>query len=314
MMFDVINNVIKKTFGEKSTILHSDVISNGYKNITFKVECNQYKKPLFLKIEKNFDLPRTQKFQIKREIVGINLCRDKGINVPIIINSDDRGTAFGMPWILEEFIDGSLISEFNIESEDRYQLGMEFEDVFTKLISIGSNHYGDTFEGGIIGKHSSWNDTISKITYLLFEDCCHIGLFDKGTSLHLVEQALIKALSYMKCNSEPVIFHYDLFSQNVFGIEKEDGIHVGTIIDFGMSLFAPVHFVQYLTRKLTDFEMERIDVSQVYGVEQRELRAYDIIRIEPLLLLNLMGYVSTSMDYISETKKYINKCRQYISS
>ena len=44
-----------------------------------------------------------------------------------------------------------------------------------------------------------------------------------------------------------------------------------------------------------------------------ELTAYDILRIEPILILNLTKYYDAKISYISETKKYIDKCRDYIN-
>jgi hypothetical protein len=304
-------SALKYTFGEKTNILSHDIISNGNLNICMKINCNQYENPLFLKLEKDIEIPCTQKYQIKREVSGINLCKEKDICVPMIIKADENGTVCGNPWILEEFIAGKLIGGYLIDKENKRLLGREFEIVFKKLLSIESNYYGDTFDNGLIGKHNNWCGAISKITSLLFSDCSKLNIFD-NTSHVIVEQALKKALSYMKYDTKPVLYHSDLFSQNVFAKEYDNEIYLGCIIDFGMSLFAPIHYVQYQTRRRADFQMENMDVCEVYGVDRNELNAYDILRIEPVLMMNLYKYNDGTTDFISQTNSYIDKCRDYI--
>lgn len=309
---EIVESAVKYTFGEKGSVLSYDVISNGGFNIGVKIISNQYEKPLFLKIEKDIDIPSTQRYQIKREVAGINLCKGKGVCVPTIVKSDENGIVCGSPWIMEEFIDGKLIGRYDIDKANKLVLGKEFENTFMKLLSVESNYYGDTFDNGIIGKHDNWYGAISKITSLLISDCNKLNVFN-DTSYTIVEQALKKALSFMMCHTKPVLYHYDLFSGNIFAKESNNEIHLGCIIDFGMSLFAPLHFVQFQTRRLTDFQIENIDVCEVYGVDKNEINAYDILRIEPILMMNLYKYNDGKTDFISQTNAYINKCRDYIN-
>lgn len=309
---EIAESALKYTFGEKTGVLSYDVISNGSLNICMKITCNQYEKPLFLKIEKDIEIPCTQKYQIKREVSGINLCKEKDICVPEIVKADESDTVCGSPWILEEFIDGKLIGGYLIDGENRHLLGKEFESTFKKLLSIESNNYGDTFDNGLVGKHNNWYSAMAKITSLSFDDCSRINVFN-DTSYLVVEQALKKALSYMRYDTKPVLYHSDLFSQNVFAKEYNNEIHLGCIIDFGMSFFSPIHFAEYQTRRLTDFQIENIDVCEVYGVDRNELNAYDILRIDSILMMNLYKYDDGKTNFISETNSYINKCRDYIT-
>lgn len=213
---------------------------------------------------------------------------------------------------MEEFIDGKLIGGYLIDGENRHLLGKEFESTFKKLLSIESNNYGDTFDNGLVGKHNNWYSAMAKITSLSFDDCSRINVFN-DTSYLVVEQALKKALSYMRYDTKPVLYHSDLFSQNVFAKEYNNEIHLGCIIDFGMSFFSPIHFAEYQTRRLTDFQIENIDICEVYGVDRNELNAYDILRIDSILMMNLYKYDDGKTNFISETNSYINKCRDYIT-
>jgi hypothetical protein len=77
-------------------------------------------------------------------------------------------------------------------------------------------------------------NAITKISDLLFGDLCSINVFD-DLSCSIVKRALQKALTYIKCHSKPVFYHYDLFAQNVFAEEYNNEVHLGCIIDFGMS-------------------------------------------------------------------------------
>jgi hypothetical protein len=295
---------IRHTFGESSKVLSCSIIKTGIMSDTAKVQCSQYEKPFFIKIEHDFVIPRTQKYQIKREVAGIRLCKDKGIRVPALLSSDDSGKVCGKPWLIEEFIAGNSISKLDIGEESRKALGAEFESVFSKIVSIESGTYGDTFESGIIGKHNAWIDAVSRITFLVFDDCNELNVFDY-MSQQIVESALQKALSHIKCITKPVFFHYDLLSGNVFGEEDHDEIHLGCLFDFGMSLFAPLHLVQYQTRMYTDFLVEKMNVCETYAVEQNELAAYEILRIEPILFMNLLGYKEGALNYV-------NQCREYL--
>jgi len=312
-MVEIANKAIKQTFGNDSKIDLFDIISDGIRNFTCKIECNKYDKPLFLKIEKRFVLPVTQKYQIKREVAGIALCKKHNINVPKMINADTECLIADYPWILEEFIEGKLISQFKLTDDNRNLLGIEFEEVFSKLTSIENSCYGDTFDNGIIGKHKSWRELLSKITMLLFADCDMINVFDDN-SRQIVLEAITKALSTIVCNSKPVFFHYDLFSANVIGIQNNSEVHIAAIIDFGMSLFAPIHYVQHQTRKYTDFKIKNYDICQIYDVSQQEFNSYEILRLEPVLLLNIMKYYSDSINYVSETEQYVKRCKEFLSS
>jgi hypothetical protein len=124
--------------------------------------------PLFIKIEKDFEIPRTQKHQIKREIAGISLCKAAGIIVPAILNSDITKTVCGNALVMEEFIKGKLIGEYTIGKENKRILGEEFEAAFRKILTIESNFYGDTFENGIIGKHDTWQCHNKNIGFIIW--------------------------------------------------------------------------------------------------------------------------------------------------
>jgi hypothetical protein len=302
------NNILKNVFGNKCRLLKCIKIKEGFMNDSLKLICSEFSKPLFLKVEKPFTIPRTQKFQIKKETAGITLCKNAGIPVPVIIKSDENGNMYNLPWILEEFIDDKLICEYTLSEHNKDTLGIEFEDVFMKISSINNNYYGDTFLNGYIGNYSSWYETISQITKLLYEDCMEIKIF--GDNADNVRIALNKALSCIKSNTPPVLFHCDLFSANIMGCKDNDNgeIHISYIIDFGMSLFAPIGYSQYQTRRLTDFKIPQIDVNKLYGMKIDELNAYEILRLEPVLLMNIFKY----SDCISRTSEYIEKCQQYI--
>ena len=128
----------------------------------------------------------------------------------------------------------------------------------------------------------------------------------------IVEQALNKALSSVKCNSEPVCYHNDLYSQNVFAKELNYKLRLGNIIDSGKSMFAPIHLVHYQTRTFIDFEIQNMNVCDMYCVDKNELIPYDILRLDPILLLNHIKYSYEKIDYVSQTDLYVNKCASYL--
>ena len=77
--------IIQKTFGSNCVLLSCHIITDSYKNTTYKLTCGGYSVPLFLKVEKPFKIPRTQVYQIKKEVAGLTLCRNACIPVPEII-------------------------------------------------------------------------------------------------------------------------------------------------------------------------------------------------------------------------------------
>ena len=304
-MTDLCVKIIQAAFGNNCSMQSCSIITDGYKNTTYKLTCSGYSAPLFLKIEKPFKIPRTQAFQIKKEVAGINLCNKAGIPVPNIVMSDEDGKAFGVPWILEDFIDEKLICERWLSEPNKKTLGNEFEDIYTKISNIASDFYGDTFNGGFIGRHLSWNDAIAKITQLSYQDGLEIGVF--GDKAHVVDMAIKKALKQIKSNLEPVLFHCDLFSANIMGAEKNGQVRISHIIDFGMSMFASRCFSHYITWKHTDFAVAPVDIGEMYGISHNELAAYDILRLEPALLTGIIKFDGYD-DFISS---FIQKCEKY---
>ena len=305
-MNELCEKITRKTFGNSCSILSCKIITEGFKNTTCKITCSGYAAPLFLKIEKPFKIPRTQVFQIKKEVAGINLCSKAGIPVPQIIASDENGKAFGVPWILENFIDEKLISEHQLSEVNKKILGKEYEDIYSKISQITCNFYGDAFIDGYIGRHTSWIDAITKIARLSYEDGIELGVF--GDKAHIVAMAIKKALSQIKSNLEPVFFHCDLFTANIMGVEKNGLVHISHIIDFGMSLFASKAFSHYITWKYTDFMIEPVDIGRKYGVSRNELEAYDILRIEPVLLAGIFKFDGYD-DFISS---FVQSCERYV--
>jgi len=240
--------------------------------------------------------------------VGITLCDKVGIPVPQIIRADEEGLQFGRPWIVENFINEKLIHEFHLSEENKKALGAEYETLYSKISGITNDSFGDTFDGGLIGKHQTWHSAVAKMTQLIYEDCIEVDVFrDK---IQIIDSALKKALSKIKCTHRSVFFHCDLFSMNIMGAEKDGAVHISHIIDFGMSLFSSECYSQYFTWKYTDFRVTPLDISEKYGIDPEELEAYDILRLEPVLLATI--FKINEADVL--TMQFIQKCEEYLSA
>jgi len=304
-METLLNPILKNIFGSNCNIISQSIITDGYKNTTFKIICNKYEAPLFVKIEKPFTIPRTQLFQIKKEVAGITLCGKVGIPVPKIIKADEEGLEFGRPWIVENFINDKLIHEFHLGEDNKETLGVEYETLYSKISGITNDFFGDTFDSGFIGKHQTWHSAIAKMTQLIYEDCIEADVF--GDKIQIVDLALKKALSKIKSSHRSVFFHCDLFSANIMGVEKDGTVHISHIIDFGMSLFASECYSKYLTWKYTDFHVTPLDINKKYSVDPEELEAYDILRLEPILLANIFKINGLTAQYVQKCEGYIMK-------
>lgn len=299
MTFSVCQQALRQTFGAHTNLVDFHILTDGYRNTTASVLCDAFPKPLFFKTEKPFLYPRTQKYQISREAVGLQLCAQHDIPVPRFVAA---GTA-SAPWLLEEFVCGSPLSTFQPSKEELIHLSSEFQTVFHKLCQIGGDGYGDTFEGGVIGKHKEWKNALGAMTRLTFEDCCAVGLF--GNSASIVEAALNKALSCITDSSAAVFYHCDLFSANIMTERSQDGqLHITSVIDFGMSLFAPVNYVRGMTYRYCDLFRGTSYEKSTFEDEN----AYCILRIEPLLMMKLFRYPNAD----SAIQQHISECVRFL--
>lgn len=221
--------------------------------------------------------------------------------------ADVDGQFFGVPWILTEFINDKLICEYQLTEENKKTLGAEYEDVYRKISSITSDLYGDTFTGGFVGQHTKWAEVVSQIARLSYEDGVELWAF--GGNAQIVELAVEKALCQIEGKySWPVLFHCDFFSANIMGACKDKTIQITNVIDFGMSMFAPKYYSHYITWKYTDFAVTPLDISSAYGISSSELAAYDILRIEPVLLANIFKFDG----YEAFAAEFIQKCEWYV--
>jgi len=64
----LINPILQGVFGSSCNLISQNIITDGYKNATYRVLCSEHDIPLFIKIEKPFAIPRTQLFQIKKKL------------------------------------------------------------------------------------------------------------------------------------------------------------------------------------------------------------------------------------------------------
>lgn len=310
-MKNLVCSIIRHAFGSNSNIVEYRIMVDKATSLAIRVVCDQLDKPLFLKVEKGFQIPGTLQHLTKRELRGTQLCSEKGIPVPAIISSDEKGSVCGNRWILEEFIQGKLLSEYTLDAGNTEIIRCEFESLFQKLLSIKGAAYGDTFDNGPIGKHATWGQAVSRINGILLNNCDELNVFDKQ-SKPIVRQALQKALSMQKHHTKPAFFHYDLLAGNVFAVERDGEIHIDTIIDFGLSMFAPLHYVEYMTRKYTDIPLESVDVAAKFGFDEDEIESYEILRIEPVVLLHALRQFDHTVDPYPYTQAYIDKCKDYI--
>lgn len=295
------DQAVRETFGNSAYVTDCRIIADGYRNFTAGIICNAHPAPLFYKEEKPFLYPRMQKFQISREKAALSLCTEEKIPVPKILAAK---TESEFPWILEEFIPGAPISSFSFNEEEKQRLSEEFYPVFQRLCQIRADHYGDTFDGGYLGKHQTWNQTLREMTRLTFEDCCQLDLF--AGNERLVKNTLDKAFLSVSDNSPPTFFHSDLFSANVMGIKDKHGqIRLSALIDFGMSLYAPLNYVRLISQQYCDLLPPAHLES--FPEDSAARKIYDLLRIEPLLLMKIFHYPDTDAAIF----QYIEKCKAF---
>jgi tRNA A-37 threonylcarbamoyl transferase component Bud32 len=243
--------------------------------------------------------------QIQKEAAALTLCAEHGIPVPKVLGYNITEPC---PWIMEEYIEGKLLSQYQLSSENEAIFSQEYGELYAKISQVTSPTYGDTFSGGAIGQFATWKEAVAKKAKLLLNDLADVYSLKESTSI--VELALEKAASAITCNAPAVLFHEDLLPVNMFAEESADGfVHIGHVIDFGMSSFSSIAYSQFITRKYTSY-MPPMDLSQVYGINEAELAAYEIIDMGPVVLMNYFK----AEGYLRFTKQYIVKCKIYLLS
>lgn len=299
MFFQECEAAVQHVFGSRARLKECITITDSARNFTAAVRCDAHESPLFFKLEKPFVYPRMQKFQIAREVAGLRRCAEAGVPVPKLIGTGE--TSF--PWLLEEFLPGAPISQWELSDDNRREIGQEFAECFEKLCGIRGSAYGDTFSGGFVGRHKRWKTAMTQMTRITFEDCLENDLFGKARDV--VDAALQKALEQIEDQSPPTFFHCDLFSPNIMGDEEESGkVSINGIIDFGMSLYAPLEYVRHMTGRYCDL-LRDIPIA---SSEWEEEELYQILRIEPLLMMKLYGYPDTE----DAVRQYVEHCSRFL--
>lgn len=295
---------LKAVFGNACKLQFLELISDTCKSYTYKVKGDSCAVPLFLKVEKPEIGLTFQKDQIKKEIAGLTLCREHQIPVPKILG---KNTDCQTPWILTEFLEGKLLSEYTLSNENEVVVAREFEELYGHITEVESEFYGDTYFGGSVGQFPTWKEAIYKTTTILFEDLLKVT--ELGQCADIVYSAILKAVQNVSNNIKAVLFHQDLHAANLFAVEKDDGlVHISAVIDFGMSSFSDVAYSQFITRKYSPYLKTQPDYFHNLGIDKETLSAYEILNFEPVVLTNY--FILDNREQV--TNAFVERCRLYL--
>ncbi len=272
-----VNQIVKKTLGTRAMVESIFPWGGGALNICYGVYTQNPAGKYFLKIEKGNSLPRTRWGQIEREVSGIRLMRAAGVPGPCLVSFDMSGVEIGRKYTLVEFVEADLLYEFwgQLAPSEQAGLRQEITCIMEKMKLAHSPVYGDTYPGGAMGQHLTWQEACRSMGHVLREDSLEMEVF-KPDQQRWVEDALEKAASSIVSDIPASFLHLDLGPHNVLATRSPQGVQIAAVIDFGCSMYGPF-YVEDNFRRYAGWGLDEIDVCQEYGIQKDELRIVEML-------------------------------------
>lgn len=305
--------IIKKVVGNRVQVDSMEKWGIGALNSCYKVSIKNSLEKFFLKIENDNIIPSTRRGQIEREVKGIELMNRISIPCPVLLHYDCSKKEIGKKYILQEFIDNDLLWEVknSLTLEENEHIKVQITFMLNKMQSIKSDYFGDIYENGVIGQYSTWKEAYSTMWKLLLNDAAILNLF-KAEELDIVSNVGKYALTELVTPYYASFNHGDLGKHNVL-VSCSHGFRcIGTVIDFGNSIFSPFYMNEDCIRKYGGWDIEVINICEKYSINKAE---YDLNN----LVFDFEGTIFSSMlelrmgnDPKRHIDKFLENCKPYI--
>lgn len=263
---------------------------------------------LYWKVEKETIFPRTRRGQVEREVAGIRLATQAGVDCPRIIGYDTGGEIAGCRYLLEEFVEGDLLGEAmqSLGEAEQAALQAEFQARASRLSRIQGERFGEMAPSGPLGQHPTWAGMMAALSVMLLEDAQTLGCYTPQ-EMALVRQAHAAALGFFRYDGPPMFNHLDLHVFNAFAVRSGGTVGMGKLFDFGFCLYLPPYVTRYNERA---FGGEEARIAREYGVQESELHAFQLVF--GLEFVNFVAAIRWAPEkpygYVARLKEYLEQC------
>ncbi len=307
------NRAVQAASGEDRRVASIQEWGGGGHNRGYRLHLDDGSQ-LFWKVEKEQIFPRTRQGQVEREVTGIRLAAQAGVDCPRILGYDTTGNIAGCRSILEEFIDCDLLGEVmpTLGATEQAALLAEFQARADTLASIQGECFGEVTASGPLGQHATWPGMMAALSTLLIEDAETLGCFNAG-EMAIIRRAHEDALELFGYGGIPTFNHLDLHIFNAFAVRRNGAIEMGKMFDFGFCLFLPPYVTRY-NEKAFDGQEARLAVE--YGVRESELHAFQVIfALEFVNFISAMRWAPDKpYGYVARQKDYLALCTEAVST
>ena len=307
------HRAVRAGLGSSYTVTAIERWGGGAHNTGYKLLLNDETR-LFMKIEKDNIFPRTRRCQIEREVYGIQLAKEAGIDVPVVVGFDFTGRTAGCRYLLAEFIDRDLLAQAleHLTEEQAAPLLAEFEQIAARVYPVRSEVFGELYPGGWLGQYDSWREMQTALSAILLDDAETLGDYS-ASELADIRAVHDLALDAILSEGSAILTHNDLHIYNVFVEPDHGSLRVGKLFDFGLSLFQ----AEYMSCSgPKGFAGQEAEIARRFNVTESELCCHTLIN--DLEFVNFAGAIRFAPDKpygcLARRKNYLASCRQFLST
>ncbi len=245
-----IHCIIKEAIGSDVELVCIETAKQGNINSSYIVHTREPEARLFLKIENHSRVPLFYNGQIEREVVGRNLLKEADIPCSNTLHYDFSKRDIGVKYILTDYVDASLLSDVwtSLDDTEKSVLKYKILDIVEKMKAIRSGYFGDLFENGSFGKHSTWAGAFKAMIETAIFDCCNMSTFTQDEA-GILKQAVNKCYPELNTKYDPCYNHMDIHWHNVLVNGRGSEIKISAVLDFGSSVFGPTFSDEYRLNK-----------------------------------------------------------------
>lgn len=309
-----VDYIIKKVAGNSAEAESIEKWGIGALNSTYRVEIKNSPDKFFLKIENDNIIPSTRRGQIEREVKGIELMNGAGVPCPTVLGYDCSKKDIGKKYMLQEFVESDLLREIKdtLSVEENEYIKLQIVDIINKMKSVKSMYFGDIYENGTIGQHSSWKEAYWAMWKLLLADSMALELYNTD-ELSIIGEAGELALTRVTASCPASFYHGDLGKHNVLAGNSGKLRCIGTVIDFGNSIFTPCYMNEDGIRKYGGWDLEEMDVHKEYSIGKAEYETDSLVfEFEGTLFSSILA-LRRGESPGARAKRFLGRCRQYMN-
>jgi len=269
--------VAKEYFNKEINEISIRRCKTGDVNTSYIASCDS--KKVFIKIQDKTNLPAFYSGQIEREVAGLEICKNNGIQCPKILLYD-----YKRKFIVTEYIEYPLLGQLwsSINTTQKLNIKQLALGITRKMNSVMSHMFGAIFHSR--GENfSNWGDCYYHLIKTAIDDCLFYKTLTKEDS-YIILKVAQENTTFLYNDIAAHFCHMDFHWNNIFVRQKDDTYEVAGVIDFGSSLFTPAYM-----------DLFRLEGGFLYGTErfyENGIRPYEIDKHQLFCadLLNTIDY------------------------